>query len=48
MMSCLYMPKIISQCAIGAEIWRIILAVNSIFTKICTYLANICLKNEKN
>ena len=48
MMSCLHMPKIISQFATGVEIWRIILAENSIFTKICTYLANICLKNEKN
>ena len=47
MMSCLHMPKIISQFAIGVEIWRIILAENLTNTKICTYLANICFKNDK-
>ena len=47
MMSCLHMPKISSQFAIGVEIWRIILAENLTNTKICTYLANICFKNDK-
>ena len=47
MMSCSHMPKIISQFATGVEIWRIIVAENLTNTKICTYLANICLKNEK-
>ena len=48
MMSCLHMPKIISQFATGVEISRIIVAENFMITKICTYLPNICLKNEKN
>ena len=48
MMSCLHMPKIISQFATGVEIWPIIVAENFMITKICTYLAKICFKNEKN